>query len=478
MMTQHLFLLIIPSILTQLSTAELQSQWTSSQGFHLVATCTEPNPTPCPLGFGCKYGICAPITTNTSTCLNCNYSGGNQPQCTVKCPPNTRLSLNCGVWLAPPNTKPCSSTMDNSVCVKAEIQTCDQEPLKCIQIPCSGTSSTPNKERTETKPNNALSSTPNQELTETKPNNALSIKYFGFWGPDAPAEMSTFTNLAFANDATEAVTNAKYGIHSLIKLHNIFVNTTISWNHHLYPSSYYEPLWETAANEIAPLLSNGSALGFFLGDELLWNGMNFTEIEQYIEIVRQRFPRNNSDAILYTNAAWPTLFPTTPGEPTSTGNIGAIPNANLWLHVPESLDWWGVDVYPDQFSQTGALTVLHSNVLRKFTTSSQQLVVIPPFYGDRVNSTTNGRRQLDCDNGDCDTAMLAWSQQFERTFLNASYRDATRVVAAMPYHWSTLGTGSGMRQQGGKELKQTREAWERIGKSVVQKNLEVGSRNT
>jgi len=37
----------------------------------------------------------------------------------------------------------------------------------------------------------------------------------------------------------------------------------------------------------------------------------------------------------------------------------------------------------------------------------------------------------------------------------------------MPYHWSTLGTGSGMRQQGGKELKQTRAAWQRIGKRVV-----------
>ena len=37
----------------------------------------------------------------------------------------------------------------------------------------------------------------------------------------------------------------------------------------------------------------------------------------------------------------------------------------------------------------------------------------------------------------------------------------------MPYHWSTLGTESGMRQQGGKELKQTRAAWESIGKSVV-----------
>ena len=43
----------------------------------------------------------------------------------------------------------------------------------------------------------------------------------------------------------------------------------------------------------------------------------------------------------------------------------------------------------------------------------------------------------------------------------------------MPYHWSTLGTESGMRQQGGKELKQTRAAWESIGKSVVAAEAEA-----
>ena len=127
--------LFVLSLLVQSSTAELQSQWTNSLGFHIVATCTGRNPTPCPLGFGCKYGICSPMTSNVSTCLTCNYSGGDQPQCTVKCPPNTRLSLECGVWSS--TDRICSSMMGNGGCVKAEIQTCDQEPLKCIETPCT-----------------------------------------------------------------------------------------------------------------------------------------------------------------------------------------------------------------------------------------------------------------------------------------------------------------------------------------------------
>ena len=62
-----------------------------------------------------------------------------------------------------------------------------------------------------------------------------------------------------------------------------------------------------------------------------------------------------------------------------------------------------------------------------------------------------------------------------RNNFKASYRDATRVIAAMPYHWSTLGNGSGMRQQGGKELVQARAAWETIGRAVVAAEREANA---
>jgi hypothetical protein len=356
----------------------------------------------------------------------------------------------------------------------------------------------------------------------------LAPTYFGFWGPDAPSEMSTFSNLAFANTATEAVANSVHGIHSLLKLQDVFVNQTVRWHYRL--NDDYAARWATLApqvppcqqpaghlqcliphgvhaslhrecshtcpslrsrlytspshslaqpctlSQLAPLVANGSALGFFLGDELLWNGMAFAEMETYADAVRAVYPRTagsgegvsvRRDAVIYTNAAWPTLFPTIPGEPTSPGDIGAVPDAQLWLRVPASLDWWGVDVYPDQFSQAGALTVLHANVLRKFKSAAQRLVVIPPFYGDRPASTTDDRRQLDCGASDCDDAMLRWAVQFTRTFLNASYKDATRVVAAMPYHWQSLGDGAGMRAQGGKELPRARAAWVKVGRAIV-----------
>ena len=138
---RQMMLILLLLLLAQLSAAKLQSQWTSSLGLEIVVTCTGEDPTPCPIGFGCNdQGVCSPTTTNVSTCFTCNYSGGAQPQCAVKCPPNTRLSASCGVWSAPPNTTPCRRLMGssaNDACMKAELQTCDQEPLRCIEIPCS-----------------------------------------------------------------------------------------------------------------------------------------------------------------------------------------------------------------------------------------------------------------------------------------------------------------------------------------------------
>jgi hypothetical protein len=110
---------------------------------------------------------------------------------------------------------------------------------------------------------------------------------------------------------------------------------------------------------------------------------------------------------------------------------------------------------------------MHSNVLRKFTAPDQRLVLIPPFYGDRVNSSSALTRQLYCGSSDCDVAMVSWAEQFLRTFLNASWADAARVVAAMPYRWTGISDGSGRRAQGGKELPGARAAWEAVGRAVV-----------
>ena len=94
-----------------------------------------------------------------------------------------------------------------------------------------------------------------------------AVKYFGFWGPDAPAAMSSFTNLQFANSPQQAVQLRQGGIaHPLLKTHGCAINTTTRWQWRLWPD--FEA--RIRALQAGSLLRNGSLLGFFLGDELLW----------------------------------------------------------------------------------------------------------------------------------------------------------------------------------------------------------------
>ena len=96
-----------------------------------------------------------------------------------------------------------------------------------------------------------------------------AVKYFGFWGPDAPAAMSSFTNLQFANSPQQAVQLRQGGIaHPLLKTHGCAINTMTRWQWRLWPD--FEARVRALQPQVEPLLLNGSLLGFFLGDELLW----------------------------------------------------------------------------------------------------------------------------------------------------------------------------------------------------------------
>jgi hypothetical protein len=113
----------------------------------------------------------------------------------------------------------------------------------------------------------------------------------------------------------------------------------------------------------------------------------------------------------------------------------------------------------------GYVNMMHSWVLPKLE-PHQQLVLVPPFYGDRGVSPL--ATLLDCDDTDCDSAMTRWAD-FTQAWVgtSAGIRDAERVVAVTPYHWNSLGNGSGTRNLGGKELPLARASWEAFGRRVV-----------
>jgi hypothetical protein len=118
------------------------------------------------------------------------------------------------------------------------------------------------------------------------------------------------------------------------------------------------------------------------------------------------------------------------------GTIGATPDDQLLLHVPAQLDWFSVDIYPDQFTPAGMAAWYHSFIRTKMT-ANQSFVLVPPFCkagaatpiyyffraaialhlpaillcfldGDS-GSETLGDVVADCDDTDCDAAMARWA---------------------------------------------------------------------
>ena len=103
-----------------------------------------------------------------------------------------------------------------------------------------------------------------------------TVKYFGYWCPDEPPQMAGFTNIGFAKDVTLALANKAAGISTLFSLRHIFLNKTVHSDHPGHSVNTlrndYQALWAAAVPTFKALLANETIIGFFLGDELLWNG--------------------------------------------------------------------------------------------------------------------------------------------------------------------------------------------------------------
>lgn len=78
----------------------------------------------------------------------------------------------------------------------------------------------------------------------------------------------------------------------------------------------WKTVWATIANQAAPLLQNGSLLGFWLGDELYHQGVLPSELANVADAVRARFPT----AITWVNlcSPYPGYSPVSQAFPDTT----------------------------------------------------------------------------------------------------------------------------------------------------------------
>lgn len=188
--------------------------------------------------------------------------------------------------------------------------------------------------------------------------------------------------------------------------------------------------WAVAFAELQPHLLAGRVAGVFLGDELAWNCIPYSNITAAADLVRASIPRGQG--IIYYNEAWPPF---------------AADGQRLWRHmcahvelleyprVPASLDWFSIDYYPDEGTFAGAVKLVRQSVY-PLMSAEQSLVLVPPAYGAGNASLssllccaahTRDGPNVDC-HAVCATAMLEWAL--------AAYdwaRTDSRIVGIAPW---------------------------------------------
>ena len=131
-----------------------------------------------------------------------------------------------------------------------------------------------------------------------------NLKYFSVWELEsvAPAEALGWANFLFtAGNVSQLKEWSEAGIGpSLLYVYDVFFSNGL-----LRPD--YKASWAERFAILKPLLDSKSAMGVFLGDELAWNCIPFSNISAAADLVRSSIPRGAG--IIYYNEAYPPFVP-------------------------------------------------------------------------------------------------------------------------------------------------------------------------
>jgi hypothetical protein len=121
--------------------------------------------------------------------------------------------------------------------------------------------------------------------------------YFGFYSANLTSN-APYSNLFQADTISDALTAETSGQHSLLLTYSAFF---VSAPNRLVLAPDFEARWAALAALSAPLIANGTLLGFNMGDELVWNCLAPTNLTIAANTIRATFPRGS--AILWYNEA-------------------------------------------------------------------------------------------------------------------------------------------------------------------------------
>lgn len=263
---------------------------------------------------------------------------------------------------------------------------------------------------------------------------AMAKKYFGYYLDDLN-ETANYSTI-FLADTIEQALNAKgKGVPSLLNLFDSLFYWTA--NGAVLSVNYMSSL-QIAADAAAPLLKNGTILGFNLGDELVWNGLLPSSLTSASNAVRALFPRGS--AIIWYNEAWPVLS----GGTDYYGNP-------VDFSIPPSLDWFSVDKYhtvPEDNFVNGDVRTFYNEFIFPFLNEYQQAILVPGSFGSNVNPN--------CDKNCYDVMCTQDAVDFAAWALADE-----RVAGIFPWNWGGCPTCGSFQDELGTQVQPlTKAKWQ------------------
>eukprot|EP00756_Hemistasia_phaeocysticola_P054969 Hpha_TRINITY_DN30886_c0_g1::TRINITY_DN30886_c0_g1_i1::g.155622::m.155622 len=282
-------------------------------------------------------------------------------------------------------------------------------------------------------------------------------RYFAFYDDDVGVT-GAYTNLHFAGTAADAVkANAEYGQDVLLSSQAAFLHGVSGEGLRLRDD--WNVSWPAFAAEVAPLLTNGSIIGFNLGDELVWNCLPPAQLLTMSSAVRARFPK----AYLWYNEAT---------GPVETG-IDFCGTKHSDYSIPPELDLFSIDMYHMSGTVQGWVKTYVEAFYEKYIFphlhQGQKVAVVPGSFGSDVNHYPNGTYVCDRD---CYDKMCAHDAQ---DFADWAVAD-DRIGGVFPWNWGGCPTCNGSRwtpphtccmdEIGTKDQPLARQKWFDLAKTI------------
>ena len=287
-------------------------------------------------------------------------------------------------------------------------------------------------------------------------------KFMGFYTVNDPLDLCGWANSYYSDNVASLVKGyTACGFRQqLFFIEYLFIELTPTGQAALVKN------WEQVLASNTPLwrdlLRNGTIIGFFLGDELMWNGLPYQSLTEWSNALRHAFP----SAFLWENEATPvyscdpklpppTTCPRMYGPCCSYHQKPVLPTNG----IPPALNVTSIDMYrwnPKSGPIVPMVQTYYDKYLKPRLHTHQRLFVVPGADA----STHNPSCTPSCYDTMCASDAVAFKEWIEQ--------DKT-IVGAYPWSWESCGPGCipDLDEIGCKHMNATKAAWATSGRAII-----------